>query len=107
MTMIDNYKFLWNKKTGKKLGFQNLGVGEEIRVFGQNIYQWLPKETFISGCWFYFLWNFICSEHIESLPVILWFLEILKCPYLSASHIGCPSIFQKQFALYTALVREY
>ena len=35
--MIINFSEI--KKTGKKKGFQNLGVGEETKVFGWNIYQ--------------------------------------------------------------------
>ena len=39
------------------------------------------------------------------LPVILWFLKIsfFAFPYLRASDFGCSLIFQKQFALNTAL----
>ena len=38
-----------------------------------------------------------------SLPIISWFLKILTCPYLGASHFECTPVFWKQFVLDTVV----
>ena len=47
----------------------------------------------------YFLKNFIALNTVTS-----WFLKILACPYLGASHFGHQPVSWKQFVLDTALL---